>query len=549
MDLNNPLVSRKSNAPRIRSNITTIYGRTRTLSDSDELEAYNQLSSPSGHLSYHHYKHSPSAFSDSQSSWLSVADMDDTCVGIHVNSTETDDDVLPHDIFDDTWQCKMATLLNFDEDFDDETLAHKLKNLSYSARALQLQLELPQSMAHEIISYELCGDSVEVFVRRSMTHNILNKLNVSAFISGWVLTLTGIYLILSGLNLFGLFELVPSTKSIYFIGNYTEIGWKIELSIILSLCTIHFLCTIVVYLSGRKWSRKIKRIKGALGFADAENCGEAYIAALHWLGFPFIETFNLNLFWFALLGFKYWLMMLVFIVLCLPFWVFEAKFVWLIISIPLCILCWIGAWLQLVTFQNGGMTAHSAAKELLKVAIMCLIVFGMLYGIIHLMTTRTDHASDGDFGILNIALAAMFVVILICVELSIIRSWKSVNVRYNYFGWQLIASCIIMMIFGVLGLDLWLLMSITFVLYNAAIIWNDLMHKKIMQTTYGLNKRQYVNKYRPIYNTDRDSEWLTSVFTICCSKRNCISKCRGRWVINCYAGLVTGRITTPTYFL
>jgi len=107
---------------------------------------------------------------------------------------------------------------------------------------------------------------------------------------------------------------------------------------------------------------------------------------------------------------------------------------------------------------------------------------------------------------------------------------------------------LIVMIFGVLGLKVLVLLAVALVFYNAAIIWNDLMHKKIMQTTYGLNKAQYVDKYRPIYNTDKDSEWLTYIFTVCCSKR-IINSCRGRWVINCYAGLVTGNITTPTYLL
>lgn len=153
---------------------------------------------------------------------------------------------------------------------------------------------------------------------------------------------------------------------------------------------------------------------------------------------------------------------------------------------------------------------------------------------------------NGNYSILNLLLSGLFLVVLLCVELRIIQCWKSVNVRYHYFGWQLLASVLIVMIFGVLKLSLLALVAALIVLYNAAIIWNDQMHKKIMQSTYGLSKVQYVEKYRPIYNTDSDSEWLTTVFTICCSKKHCISKCRGRWVINCYAGLVTGRITTPT---
>merc|ERR1712228_231825 len=369
---------------------------------------------------------------------------------------------------------------------------------------------------------------------------------------------------MGGLNLFDLFVFIPSEQSVYFIGNYSEIGWRIELSIVLALCTVHFSQCLYSYKIGRKWSKKLERVKKTLHFADAENCGEAYIPVLHWLGFPFVEAFNLDLKWFILIGFKYWIMICIFIVLCLPFWVFEANFVWLIVSIPSCLLCWIGAWLQLVTFQKRS-DCYSALKDLVKILIMCIIVFSILYGIIWLINTRKNDIEStedgtknmlqrfnifhGNFDILNLVLASMFVVILICVELRIIHSWKSVNVRYHYFGWQLLASILITMIFGVLNLNLMQFISVSFVLYNAAIIWNDLMHKKIMSNQYGLTKAQYVDKYRPVYNTDPDSEWLTCVFTVCCSKKKTISKCRGRWVINCYAGLVTGRITTPTYLL
>ena len=153
-----------------------------------------------------------------------------------------------------------------------------------------------------------------------------------------------------------------------------------------------------------------------------------------------------------------------------------------------------------------------------------------------------------QFDALNIILAVLFVTVLVGVEVKIIKSWKTVNVRYRYFENQLIASILVVMIFGVLGLCSFMLLSVVLVLCNAAMIWNDSMHKKIMQITYGVDKVQYVSKYRPVYNTDEDSEWLTTGFTLCCSKEGCIDRCRGRWVINCYAGLVTGKITNPTYY-
>ena len=295
-------------------------------------------------------------------------------------------------------------------------------------------------------------------------------------------------------------------------------------------------------------------MKRVLNFPDADNCGEVYVSVLTWLHFPFIEAFNLNFKWFFLLGFKYWIMISMFVVLCLPFWVFQKQnndYLCLILSIPACFLCCIGAWLQLVTFENKN-NLRVVIKDLIKIFIMCFIVFSIIYVIIYFNKNHNDiHKNfDGeDLNILNILLASIFIVVLICIELRIIHSWHDVNVRYHYFGWQLLASIIIVMIMFVLELNMFAFASIFFVLYNAAIIWNDLMHKKIMQTTYGLNKAQYVDKYRPIYNTDKDSEWLTKIFTICCSKEQCINKCRGRWVINCYAGLVTGRITTPTYLL
>ena len=460
----------------------------------------------------------------------------------------------------------MEQLLDFELDIDDTSLEKRITNLSYSSRSLQLQqiVEcLPKSIADEIISYELSRNSVMIFIRRSMVHNVLNKINLNACIMQWTLTFIGFYLFLSGLNLFGLFVFIPSEKFVYFIGNYTEMGWRIELSIVIALCTVHFSQCLYSYISGRKWQKKLNRVKKTLHFADAENCGEAYIPVLNWLGFPFVEAFNLDLKWFFLMGFKYWIMICIFTVLCLPFYVFETNFFYVIVSIPACILCCLGAWLQLVTFQNRN-SICLACKDLLKILVMCVIVFSILYGIIWLMNTRKGSAESGDhdtedvlerfnifhgnFDILNLVLASMFVVILICVQLRIIFSWESVNVRYHYFGWQLLSSILIVMIFGVLDLNLMQLVSASFVLYNAAIIWNDLMHKKIMKTTYGLSKAQYVDKYRPIYNTDKDSEWLTAPYQLCCFKKT-ISKCRGRWVINCYAGLVTGRITTPTYLL
>jgi len=476
-------------------------------------------------------------------------------------------DTLPDDIITADWKNTMEELLDFDESIDDKALIRKLQHQSYSARSLQLQqiVEfLPQSIADEIISYELSSKSIEIFIRRSISNNVVNKVDVKASLSGWTLTLIGMYLFFCGLNLFKFidFSFIPSEKLIYVIGNYTPKGWRIELSIVLALCCTHFINIIGVYNTGRRWSKKLKRIKNVLEFVDPIET-TAYIPALRWMGFPFVEAFNLNLKWFILLGFKYWIMVCVFIVLCLPLWLIQHEAIKLIVSIPSCLLCCIGAWLLYIVQQNTN-SLYSALKDLLKIFMMTLVVFGMLYAIVwltsgdhdsHLEQSTYSHSLDtkmaryglnGNFSILNLLLSGLFLVVLICVELRIIHSWKSVNVRYHYFGWQLLASVLIVMIFGVLKLSLFALMAAMFVLYNAAIIWNDQMHKKIMQSTYGLTKVQYVEKYRPIYNTDSDSEWLTTVFTICCSKKHCISKCRGRWVINCYAGLVTGTITTPT---
>jgi len=473
------------------------------------------------------------------------------------------DDPLPDDIIGPNWRNTMEELLDFDAHIDDKALIRKLQHQSYAARSLQLQqiVEfLPQSIAEEIISYELSKKSIEIFIRRSISNNVVNKVDVKASLSGWTLTLMGIYLFFCGLNLFQLIDCIPSEKVIYVIGNYTPSGWRIELSVVLGLCTIHFMNCIGHYNTGRRWSRKLKRIKNVLDFGDPIET-TAYIPVMRWMGFPFIEAFNLNLRWFVLLGFKYWIMVSVFIVLCLPLWLIQHEAMKLIVSIPSCILCCIGAWLLYIVQQNTN-SLHSALVDLVKIFVMTLVVFAMLYGIVlvyhdhHFDESKHHHTSlledklaryglNGNFSILNLCLSGLFLVVLLSVELWIINSWKSVNVRYNYFGWQLLASVLIVMIFGVLKLSLFALVAALFVLYNAAIIWNDQMHKKIMQSTYGLSKVEYVEKYRPIYNTDTDSEWLTTPYTICC-KKDCIKKCRGRWVINCYAGLVTGRITTPT---
>eukprot|EP01084_Bolivina_argentea_P265219 449465_1 len=556
-DLINPLVSEDSHE-FINSHDQHIHHRNRYISNSDEWESTRKLTSSSNGSITPYSKFSYSSY-HSNTSTHTHNTIDNLNIHITNSSTHTDIDTLPEDVFSDEWQ----TILDFDSTIDDKTLCKKIKNKSYHARALQLQsiIEcLPKSIALEIISYELSSHSVETFVRRSIAYSVLKKVDIKAYISGWILTFIGIYLCICGLNLFGLFPFIPNNIAIYIMGNYTGIGSIIELTIVLLLCSIHFSCIIGVYHDGRKWNKKLNRVKHVLKFKDAENCGEVYIPVLRWLGFPFIEAFNVDIKWFMLIGFKYWIMTVIFIILCLPFWIYEEHWVWLIISIPACILCCIGAWLQMVTFQNIN-DLWSACKNLIKIVVMCIIVFAIFFGIIWLMQTSPPPKANnrrngntikrlinGDFDILNIALAGIFIIVLICMELRIIHSWKSVNVRYHYFGWQLLASILIVMIFGVLGLNIFLYIGALLVLYNAAVIWNDLMHKKIMQTTYGLNKTQYVNKYRPIYNTDKDSEWLTYIFRMCL-KDNCISKCRGRWVINCYAGLITGKITSPTYLL
>ena len=167
----------------------------------------------------------------------------------------------------------MEELLDFDLKIDDKALIRKLQHQSYSARSLQLQqiVEfLPQSIADEIISYELSLKSIEIFIRRSISNNVVNKVDVKASLSGWTLTLIGIYLFLCGLNLFQVIDytFIPSEKLIYVIGNYTAKGWRIELTVVLGLCTIHFMNCIVVYNTGKKWSKKLKRIKNVLDFGD-----------------------------------------------------------------------------------------------------------------------------------------------------------------------------------------------------------------------------------------------------------------------------------------
>ena len=204
---------------------------------------------------------------------------------LYTQSLLTAEDTLPDDIIDADWRNTMEELLDFDEDIDDKALIRKLQHQSYSARSLQLQqiVEfLPQSIADEIISYELSSKSIEIFIRRSISNNVVNKVDVMASLSGWTLTLIGAYLFFCGLNLFELidFNFIPSEKLIYVIGNYTPSGWRIELSVVLALCAIHFIKVIGVYQTGRKWSKKLKRIKNVLDFGDHIET-TAYIPGTH----------------------------------------------------------------------------------------------------------------------------------------------------------------------------------------------------------------------------------------------------------------------------
>lgn len=93
-----------------------------------------------------------------------------------------------------------------------------------------------------------------------------------------------------------------------------------------------------------------------------------------------------------LLGFKYWIMVCVFIVLCLPLWLIQHEAMKLIVSIPSCILSCIGGWLLYIVQQNTN-SLYSALKDLVKIFLMTLVVFAMLYGIVW-VTSGDGHGRD-----------------------------------------------------------------------------------------------------------------------------------------------------------
>ena len=231
--------------------------------NSDEIESCRKITASSSDLSSYSYV---SYSKQDKTATATLIDMNSNSKNSSSTSNKSDTndidyhEILPKDIFNKEWQIKMEELLDFDMEIDDKTLEQRLKNQSYSLRSMQLQqiVEfLPSMIANEIISYELSKDSVEIFIRRSLMNNVRkNKFSIFAFISGWILTFIGLYLFLCGLSLFNIISITDFIQldGEYFMGNYSEIGWRVELCIVLTLCTLHFICIIDKYNAGKNIS-------------------------------------------------------------------------------------------------------------------------------------------------------------------------------------------------------------------------------------------------------------------------------------------------------
>ena len=270
---------------------------------------------------------------------------------------------------------------------------------------------------------------------------------------------------------------------------------------------------------------------------------------------------------------------------------------WSLFTPAIAILCWLGGWLHLLAFHDRN--SRQACYDLIKIAFMVIIVFGIIAGIGYIAlsnsldsySNHSKHSKKHNIFNNNITLThislhfvsghafdfvlgGIFVICLICIELRIIFLWKNIKVRYHYFGIQLIACINLVMIFSIFNEELALLASLLLVLYNTAILWNDMMHKRLMSH---LTMSQYVSKYRPILtpinlccecfspkprlinknnqnNINIDNNYNNVCFItkccvnyFCCCFRSNRKGCRGGWVFQIYAGLILGRISNTDY--
>ena len=223
-------------------------------------------------------------------------------------------------------------------------------------------------------------------------------------------------------------------------------------------------------------------------------------------------------------------------------WLYDYK--WQVFTPSIAILCWLGGWLHLLAFHDRN--SREACYDLIKIAFMVGIVFGIIVGVAYFISkslgggngssgnhnrrtrldsydsnsdddddtdTYTTDLIDNNINIFvetrlgglfpvtistdafSIVLGSLFVVVLVCIEWRAMYLWKSIKIRYHWFGIQLIACIDLVMVFCIYDIVLVLLLSLVLVLYNTAILWNDMMHKRLMAH---LTMQQYTEKYRPV---------------------------------------------------
>ncbi|ETO16561.1 hypothetical protein RFI_20777, partial [Reticulomyxa filosa] len=248
---------------------------------------------------------------------------------------------------------------------------------------------------------------------------------------------------------------------------------------------------------------------------------------------------------------KYLVMIIMFVLLILPD-DYIRRYPWQICTPPIGVVCWLGAWLTVVTFdEKNARNQHlqlsqrerckKCCTDFLVVSLMVLFIFGLIIGIAYALEFQTnptkyldfilgggggrqergnasmensnngsnngsgdggssgsgsgDNSNSNTYSFYSITLSVFFGIMLIYVEFMVVKKYQShnTNIRYYFFNVQLCTCFLLAMIFMCSYVFPALIASLILCLWHTAIIWNDLLHKKMLN----ISKSEYVKKYRP----------------------------------------------------
>ncbi|ETO20834.1 hypothetical protein RFI_16375 [Reticulomyxa filosa] len=241
---------------------------------------------------------------------------------------------------------------------------------------------------------------------------------------------------------------------------------------------------------------------------------------------------------------------------------------WEIYILPTGLVCWLGAWIASLAFNEND--AHNTVTkcqqckkccvEFVRLSLMVIFLFGLIaaigYGLgfqnnstqffnkIFILDIHGNNGNNGNgnnnekygkeikYSIYNIVLSVFFGVMLMCIECFVIKKYRSnsINIRYYFFNVQLCICFLLVLVFFCSYIWIGLMVSLLLCLWHVAIVWNDLLHKKMIN----LSKIEYVNKYRPSVAATRRFQQF-GIFKSC------------HWIVKCYIGLLFGHISMPQY--